>query len=96
MHGEGDPNKVFAQDGDLNEMWTADEAAEVSWTGTLTGRTYSLYDANYVNWWNDNGVTIGVDTRINIVKQVTNQLLDSSYPRSETRVRTCLASRLST
>ena len=77
IHGEGDPNKVFAQDGDLNEMWTADEAAEVSWTGLTTGRTYSLYDANYVNWWNDNGVTIGVDTRINIVKQVTNQLLDS-------------------
>jgi type IV pilus assembly protein PilY1 len=67
IHGEGDPNKVFAQDGDLSEKWTADEAAEVSWTGARTGRTYSLYDANYVNWWNDNGVTIGVDTRINIV-----------------------------
>jgi type IV pilus assembly protein PilY1 len=77
IHGEDGSDRVYAQDGDRDNPWSDAQADEVSWSGSDTGRTYTLYDANYVNWWNDNVDTIGVDTRINIVKQVTNQLLDS-------------------
>ncbi len=72
VHGDGDPADLWATDGN-NGPWDNDPTAEVSWTGTNTGNTYTVYSANYLNWfWNASTIT---STRIDIMKQVLTNLL---------------------
>ena len=74
VHGDGDPDDLWAADGN-NGPWSDDANDEVSWSGFNTGRTYTVYSGNYLNWFfNSSGVS---QTRIAIMQQVLDALLDS-------------------
>jgi len=72
-HGDGINNtKVYAQDGTAGEPWSPLAADEIDWSAR---NNYVLYSHNYINWWYTGPTT--TDTRLNIMKAVANDLLDS-------------------
>ncbi len=74
VHGEGlngnavDPAKPYVSDGQANGPWSA--VQNFTWNDN-----YTLYDGNYLNWRNSPGTVIG--SRIQVVRDVTNSLLDN-------------------
>ncbi|MFB3112121.1 MAG: hypothetical protein ACE10G_08815, partial [Gemmatimonadales bacterium] len=81
VHGDGSSsgsgssgNQVYASDLVSLEPWSADPLAEVPWGLGTTNRMYTLYDGNYLNWYY--GPT-STSTRLEVVKDVTTNLLKS-------------------
>ncbi len=76
MHGDGSSsgNEVYASDLVPLQPWSADSLAEVPWGFGQTIQMYTVYDANYLNWYY--GPT-STSTRIQVVKNVTTNLLNS-------------------
>jgi type IV pilus assembly protein PilY1 len=73
LHGDGSSaTEVYAQDGNSAQRWSALAGAEVSWGSVPTDRTYTIYDANFLNWYYGPS---GVSTRMQVVKDVVNGLL---------------------
>ncbi len=76
LHGDGvDATKLYARNGQngVPGYWgTAGQ--EISWGNTPANETYTLYSGNYLNW--EFGPT-RFRTRIDIVKDVATNLLDS-------------------
>ena len=51
-HGGGaDPLAVYARNGDAGRPWSADPRDEISWGQRPADRLYTVYDANYLNWY---------------------------------------------
>jgi len=70
VHGQSSGGSdVWAVDGD-NGPWADDEDSKISY-----GTTYTLYDGNWLNW-DATGGTV-TTTRIQVIKDVTKQLLDN-------------------
>jgi len=67
-HGDV-PGQFWAADGAAGP-WAGNDAAEPAWVNN-----YTLFDGNYLNWLQSGG-TVTKD-RIDIVKEVTNNLLDN-------------------
>ncbi len=77
VHGDGvDQTRLYAADG-VNGPWSDSVASEVTWgSGVNTSSRYVLYSGNYLNWRaSPESVP---DTRISVVQDVANELLDSS------------------
>lgn len=76
VHGATDiSTAVWATDtGSIK--WTTNAAQRISWTANNTGRDYVFYNANYLNWFN-NPVNVQTKTRLEIVQEVTVNLLGS-------------------
>ncbi|MEE4184659.1 MAG: PilC/PilY family type IV pilus protein [Gammaproteobacteria bacterium] len=68
VHGSA-PGQLWAADGTAGP-WSGNDGAEPAWT-----TSYTLFDGNYLNWLQSGGTV--VSTRIDIVKEVTNNLLDN-------------------
>ena len=74
-HGDGiNTSALWARNGN-SFPWSTDSDDEVSWSGSKTGNTYTLYHGNWLNW-EDNAATTTKD-RLEVVQEVTNDLLDS-------------------
>ena len=78
VHGDGvDATSLWAADAPAGP-WSANDADEVAWGVGKTGQQYILFTGNYVNW------SLGPDgqdnrpSRLDVVKQVTNALLDNT------------------
>ena len=71
QHGdtEGSPRR-WARNGDDANRWTAEVAAAVSWSAA---QVYTLYSANYLNWYASAGTPAEV-SRLDIVKAVGTSL----------------------
>jgi len=68
LHGSA-PGAFWAADGSAGP-WSGNDNNEPAWT-----TTYHLFDGNRLNWLQSDGTV--VSSRIDVVKDVTNQLLDS-------------------
>lgn len=74
-HGDGsDSAEVYAQNGAKNDLWSTDPLDQVAWGQTPADLVYTVYDANYLNWYYGPPTT---STRLQVVKEVANALLDS-------------------
>lgn len=74
-HGDGlNLSALWARNGN-SFPWSTDSDDEVSWSGSKTGNTYTLYHGNWLNW-EDNAATT-IKDRLEVVQEVTNNLLDS-------------------
>lgn len=72
IHGDGTSNKTYAAEGEFGP-WSSDAELRIAWGSNATSAT--LFDGNYLNWLsNPPQVT---RTRLDIVKDVTIQTLDS-------------------
>ncbi len=74
-HGSGDPGELYAQIGSNLPMFTADTNREVDWGSSPTDRFYTMYSANYLNWFENTPVV--TMSRNAIVKAVTKNVLGS-------------------
>ncbi len=75
LHGDGtDPDKIWAMDGDSN-VWSDDQADEISWSDNFTGQSFTTYSANYLNWFS-NAQTV-TQSRLLTMQDVLINLLDS-------------------
>ncbi len=75
VHGDGsNGTELWASDDMPGEPWSADPSDEVPWGSNLTNRTYTVYDANYLNWYY--GPT-STTTRLQVMKDVSTSLLTS-------------------
>ncbi len=74
-HGDGiSGTELYATDLTPSQPWSADPLAEVPWGLGGTNGTYTVYDSNYLNWYY--GPT-STSTRMQVVKDVTTNLLNS-------------------
>ena len=69
VHGETSGGDPYAVDG-ANGPWDIDAASKISY-----GTTYTLYDGNWLNWDSTGGTV--TTSRIQVIKDVTKQLLDN-------------------
>ncbi len=75
IHGQGDGTGTYPADGNNGGPYNTTSANSINWNNT--GNVYTLYSANYLNWINSPGV-ITTETRLQIVKDVFNDLVDST------------------
>lgn len=70
---DANSTRRWARNGDANDRWTAQETDSLSWTGA---DVYTLYSANYLNWYNapDSPTEI---TRLDVVKSVGASIASS-------------------
>jgi type IV pilus assembly protein PilY1 len=81
VHGDGiDDTRLRAADntatsgaGATRGPWNASAANEINWANNNTGYNYIFYTSNYLNW--RYGPT-GVSTRLAVMQNVLNQVLD--------------------
>jgi type IV pilus assembly protein PilY1 len=55
--------------------WSDNPNDELNWGQSPADRTYTLYGANYLNWYH--GPATGIQTRSEIMKQVATDLLNT-------------------
>ena len=73
-HGGGaDPLAVYARNGDAGRPWSADPRDEISWGQRPADRLYTVYDANYLNWYH--GPRPVPRTRHYVLRDVATTLL---------------------
>ena len=73
-HGDGtDPLAVFARNGDASRPWSADPRDEIAWGQRPADRRYTVYDANYLNWYHGPRPVPG--TRHLVLREVATDLL---------------------
>ena len=76
VHGENEGDSdVYAQRGGDNDEYTENENEEVSWGSWPTSLSYTMYDGNYLNYY-ENPVLID-DEKINIVNNTAKAILNS-------------------
>ncbi len=78
IHGDGAPaSDRFPQNGvtTASDAWRATSGGGgFAWNATgLTGTTYTIYDGNWINWSRSTSRFV---TRLEVVQEVTNSLLD--------------------
>lgn len=72
----GNPDDVYARIGrDQSSMYSSNSNREVDWGSRPTERVYTVYSANYLNWFHNSPVTSM--SRNAIVKAVTKNVLGS-------------------
>jgi type IV pilus assembly protein PilY1 len=78
VDGDGvDTSKLYARDGDASNKWTDKASNQITWSaGNNANRTYVMYNGNYMNWYYDTS-NVSISTRLNIVKQVVTDLMNS-------------------
>ncbi|WP_455205071.1 pilus assembly protein [Kaarinaea lacus] len=75
VHGEtDDATNLYPADEDGGGPWRVDDTNAINWNNT--GRTYTFYNGNYLNWRYSPGTT-ETKTRLTIVKEVFSDLMDS-------------------
>jgi type IV pilus assembly protein PilY1 len=75
VHGDGlNTSNLYARNGAAADGSWGVEAEEISWGSFPANETYTLYSGNYLNW--AYGPT-GLQTRLQVVKDVATDLLDS-------------------
>ena len=73
-HGDGtDPLAVFARNGDASSPWSTDPRDEIAWGQRPADRRYTVYDANYLNWYHGPRPVPG--TRHLVLQEVATSLL---------------------
>lgn len=70
-----DAAAVYARNGVPGEPWSDNPNDELNWGQNPADRTYTLYGANYLNWYY--GPATGIQTRSEIMKQVATDLLST-------------------
>lgn len=74
-HGNGtDSSKLFPADQNKGGPWTSVDTDAINWSST--GRNYTIYSANYLNWYWSPG-TVTTSTRLGVVKDAFANLLNS-------------------
>lgn len=76
VHGQTDAAAAKYATDSSNIRWTTSSTAEITWNANNTNRSYVFYSANYLNWYN-NPVNVAVQTRLEIVQDVSVNLLGS-------------------
>lgn len=74
VHGETDATNPYPADQNDGGPWRANSSGAINWNST--GRTYTFYNANYLNW-RESAVTTVTQTRLQIVQDVFSNLVDS-------------------
>jgi len=74
-YGTNPTSEPYAQIGTNVEPYTSDESREVDWGVRPTHSIVTMYDSNYLNWYNDPPGTSM--SRTDIVKAVTKNVLGS-------------------
>ncbi|MGE3667037.1 MAG: pilus assembly protein [Steroidobacteraceae bacterium] len=73
-HGsDGSSSLRYAQNGDASAPWSANPSREIDWGGAST---YTLYSANWLNWYNSPPVPT-TTTRLQTVQAVATSLASS-------------------
>jgi len=76
VHGEFTADtRLYIQNGVPADPWTTNQNQGLNWNST--GGFYTLYSGNYMNWANGVGAPT-YSTRIDVVKQVVNDLIDAN------------------
>src|SRR5262249_55841299 len=63
----------WAHDGDNQNRWTADPSQQIDWSSR---GTYTLYSANWLNWYHYSPLTQQM-SRLDVVKSVATTLVNS-------------------
>jgi type IV pilus assembly protein PilY1 len=73
-----DSNKPYACNGAAAgcSKWSANAAQAITWASNNTGRTYTLFSGNYLNWFN-NPANRTLKSRLQIVQDVASSLANS-------------------
>lgn len=74
LHGESNATNPYPANENSGGPWRANTTNAINWNST--GDTYTLYSANYLNW-RASAVTTTTKTRLQIVKEVFSNLMDS-------------------
>ena len=75
-HGNGtDTVNLYPADSDNNGPWRLNGTGAIDWS--RTGRSYTFYTGNYLNWVNTPGVSQTM-TRLAVVQQVLKDLINST------------------
>ncbi len=75
LHGNGDPAQVYAMIGTGVPPFTDNPFSEVAWGSSPTEEVITAYSGNYLNWYYNSPIV--EMSRIDIVKSVTKNVLDS-------------------
>ena len=76
VHGDGvDTGKLYPADENDGGPWRATSSNAIRWRSE--GDDYTLYNANYLNWYNSPGVAVS-STRLEIVQDTFAALLNST------------------
>lgn len=75
VHGNGSFGDVYARIGSNVSMFTSNPNDEVDWASSPTNQIVTVYDANYINWFNSPPASSM--SRTDIVKAVTQNVLGS-------------------
>lgn len=76
VHGQTDVSLARYATDSGSIRWTANSTQQITWNANNTNRSYVFYSSNYLNWYN-NPVNVAVQTRLEIVQDVTVNLLST-------------------
>lgn len=74
VHGQTNATNPYPADESNGGPWRANTSNAISWNST--GDTYTLYNANYLNWRASSTTTV-TKSRLKIVQEVFSSLMDS-------------------
>ena len=75
VHGGGNPSELYARIGSNVSMYTGNAGSEVDWGSSPTNQIVTVYDSDYIDWFNNPpGSSM---SRTDIVKAVTKNVLGS-------------------
>lgn len=74
IHGESNATNPYPANENSGGPWRANTTNAINWN--TTGDTYTLYSSNYLNW-RASAVTTTTKSRLEIVKEVFSDLMDS-------------------
>ncbi len=74
VHGQTNATNPYPADESNGGPWRANTSNAINWNST--GNTYTLYSANYLNWRASSTTTV-TKSRLKIVQEVFNSLMDS-------------------
>ena len=75
IHGNGNPSETYARIGSNGPLFTSDPGDEIDWGSAPTNQIVTVYDSNYINWYNSPPASSM--SRTAIVKAVTKNVLGS-------------------
>ena len=75
LHGNGNPAETYARIGSNGPLFTSDSDDEIDWGSSPTNQIVTVYDSNYINWYNSPPASSM--SRTAIVKAVTKNVLGS-------------------
>ncbi len=74
VHGKNSSNDPYPASERRGGPWRSNSSRAINWNNT--GRTYTLYSANYLNW-RESAVSTTTNTRLEIVQDVFSNLMTS-------------------